>query len=40
MRVAELTELTAAPLKAHGTDAFARMETRPSVQTGGAAVSC
>lgn len=33
------TELTVAPFKADGTDAFARMETRPSIQTGSAAVS-
>lgn len=38
-RLTTFTELTAATLKAHGTDAFARMETRPSIQTGGAAVS-
>lgn len=40
MHIAKLTELTATPFKADGTDAFARMETRPSIQTGGAAVSC
>lgn len=40
VHIAELTELTAAPFKADGTDAFARMETSPSIQTDGAAVSC
>lgn len=37
-RLSTFTELTADPFKAHGADAFARMETRPSIQTGGAAV--
>lgn len=40
LTLAELTELTADSLKASGADTFPGMETRSSIQTGGAAVSC